>query len=263
MEARYNIYYAGQIIDGHDAVTVRKNLAKVFNADEATLNKLFSGKAQLLKRDCDKDTALKYKSAMQTAGALPILRELDTAPSDESVTAAQRIAALAAAAEPAATAAAADKAPTKAAKPTEDSGEINLAPSGTEVLRENERAAPVIRDVDTSGIEIDTNTQRLSPEPLPPPAAPDTSHLDMGEVGDTIPNLPSDEALLSPNTDGLDLAPDGTDFSDCAAPPAAAPDLDLSALNVAPSGSTLLEDQYRSKQTPEAPSTDHLSLDNQ
>ncbi|MFT4521042.1 MAG: hypothetical protein ACI9JM_003453, partial [Halioglobus sp.] len=110
MEARYNIYYAGQIIDGHDAVTVRKNLAKVFNADEATLNKLFSGKAQLLKRDCDKDTALKYKSAMQTAGALPILRELDTAPSDESVTAAQRIAALAAAAEPAATAAAADKA---------------------------------------------------------------------------------------------------------------------------------------------------------
>ena len=40
---------------------MRANLARLFNADEATLDKLFSGKIQLLKRDCDEATAEKYR----------------------------------------------------------------------------------------------------------------------------------------------------------------------------------------------------------
>lgn len=69
MEARYNIYFAGQLLAGHALAGVRENIARLFNADDATLDKLFSGKAQLVKRDCDKATALKYKQAMEQAGA--------------------------------------------------------------------------------------------------------------------------------------------------------------------------------------------------
>ncbi len=58
MEERYNVYFAGQVVEGYDLHSVRDKLAKVFNADQATLDKLFSGKAQLIKRDCDKATAL-------------------------------------------------------------------------------------------------------------------------------------------------------------------------------------------------------------
>jgi hypothetical protein len=59
MEERYNVYFAGQVIDGHDPVAVRENLGKIFNANQVVLDKLFSGKPQLVKRECDAGTAAK------------------------------------------------------------------------------------------------------------------------------------------------------------------------------------------------------------
>ena len=89
METRYNVYFAGQLLEGQELSTVRDNLANVFNADQQTLDKLFSGKAQLLKRDCDKATALKYKQAMERAGALPVIKQaVAAAPTQPAATAA-------------------------------------------------------------------------------------------------------------------------------------------------------------------------------
>jgi hypothetical protein len=112
-------------------------------------------------------------------------------------------------------------------------------------LREHERAERITREVDTSGLAVDTAAKRLSEESPPPPAAPDTRHLSMGAVGETIPNLPSLDTPLSPAIDSLALSAPGTDFSDCAAPEPQALPLDLSALAVLPAGSELLEEQYR------------------
>ena len=69
MNKRFDVYFAGQILDGKDPDNVRANLAKLFKADDSTLDLLFSGKAYLVKRECDRDTALKYKKAMERAGA--------------------------------------------------------------------------------------------------------------------------------------------------------------------------------------------------
>jgi hypothetical protein len=268
MEELYNVYFAGQVLDGHDLRGVRDKLAKVFNADPATLDKLFSGNPQLIKRDCDKATALKYKDAMQRAGAVPIIKATEstaaippTVPA-RAMTAAERIAALAAAPDDnrysSAAAGSATKAPVQdtAAEP----GSIVLAPPGTEVLREDERAPHIRREIDTSGLAVDTAATRLSDEPPPAPAAPDTRHLSMGDVGEFIPNLPSLEIPLSPDIDGLALSAAGTDFSDCAAPEPEAASLDLSALAVMPAGGPLLEEQYRRRESGAAPSTDHISL---
>ena len=82
----------------------------------------------------------------------------------------------------------------------------------------------------------------------------------MGEVGEDIPTLASTAQPLSPDTDALDLSPAGTDFSDCAAPDPEEPLLDLSALDLAAAGSDVLEEQYRKREQPAAPDTDHLSL---
>ena len=38
MEERYNVYFAGQVMAGFDARVVRDKLAKIFNADQATLD---------------------------------------------------------------------------------------------------------------------------------------------------------------------------------------------------------------------------------
>jgi hypothetical protein len=276
MEARYNVYFAGGVMEGYDPLAVRGKLGKIFNANEPTLDKLFSGTAQLIKRDCDKAMALKYKIAMERAGAIAVIKASSSTPEASAVasspqsrkmTAAERIAALAAAPdedryrqEDNAAAPAPVTRGNAAATAEPQPGNIVLAPAGTEVLREDERAEPVTRNIDTSALILDSAGQRLSEEAAPPPPAPDTQHLSMGEVGDTIPTLPSSAVPLHPNLDGLALSAEGTDFSDCAPPAAAAPELDLSALEALPAGTAPAHDQQGRHQVPSAPATDHFSL---
>jgi hypothetical protein len=266
MEARYNILFAGELLEGRDMAEVRAALAKLFNADDATLDKLFSGKAQIIKRDCDKPTALKYKQAMERAGAKPVIKSAGEAAVEPdpqpTLSAAERIAALAAAPDEDGyrsnreeEVAATDN--TSVA----DDGSVDLAPAGADVLRPEERPQPVTAEIDTSSLGMDETAQRLSEESPPPPPAPDTSHLDMGEVGDTIPNLDTGAPPVNPDTSAIKLAPEGTDLSDCAPKTPQPPAVDLSAMELAPTGSDVIEDQYRKREQPKAPNTDHISLE--
>jgi hypothetical protein len=261
MEARYNVYFSGQLLAGRELATVRANLGKLFNANEATLNKLFSGKAQLVKRDCDKATALKYKQAIEKAGGIPDIKTVAATPVDEAQSAAERIAALASAPDLGAQQPATEPEGNPEAPGTQTDVNIALAPSGTEVLLAEERAAPVASSVNALDLDVDTSGERLSDALPTPPAAPDTSHLSEGAVGEILPNLPSSATALDPDTSGISLSPDGSDFSDCAAPASDAPELDLSGIDLAPAGADVIEPQYRKKQDTPPPATDHLALE--
>jgi hypothetical protein len=72
-EQRFNIEFAGECLEGHSPEAVRAGLAALFKADAAALERLFSGKRQRIKRDCDKATALKYQKAMTGVGARAII----------------------------------------------------------------------------------------------------------------------------------------------------------------------------------------------
>ncbi len=269
MEQRYNIYYAGEVLQGQDPAAVRQRLGTLFKAGEAALDKLFSGTPQLVKRDCDKPTALKYKQAMEQAGAKPLVTaakpEQQAAPAaPKPQTAAERIAALAAAPDvsyehpaPAPAAAA------PAAQPATGSGEspVSVSPAEGELLRPEERPQVSAVEVDTSGLSAEGSYARLEADRPAPPPAPDTSHLEMGAAGEAIPTLAPQSIPLDPDTSALALSPEGTDFSDCAAPAAVAPPLDLSAMDLAPAGSDVLEEAYRRRETPPPPATDHLSVE--
>ena len=258
MSDTYNIYFAGEVLPDHVDADVRSRIGKLFNANDATLDKLFSGKRQLIKRDCDKDTALKYKQAMERAGAKPIITRAGESPATEDTSsaspdpapkpesAADRIAAVAAGKDP-------DQPDAPAS--------LTLEPAGADVLRPEERKADTAADIDTSGLSVDSSAERLSDAPPPPPPAPDTSHMSMGEVGDTIPNLDSGVTAAPPDTTAIELTPEGTDFSDLASEDVAALDLDLSAIELAPEGSDVLDDTHRTKASVSPPSTDHLSLE--
>lgn len=268
MDQRYNVYFAGQILEGHDPDAVRASLAKLFKADGPTLDRLFSGNTRLIKKDCDKATALKYKQAMERAGARPVIKASSedgggTAPSpppapapEQEQSAAEKIAALAAAAG-----AGDDPSPSASEPEPESSDTLHLCPDGTEVLRPDERAAPVEAAIDTGSLEVEEAGPPLADPTVETASAPDTSHLSMGSVGEDIPNLPSNTTKLDPDTSSLDLSPEGTDFSDCRPEEVATPDLDLSAIDLAPAGSDVLrEDERGAKPAPAAPSTDHISL---
>ncbi len=266
MEPLYNVYFAGEVLEGHDLTEVRNRVASLFNANEATLNKLFNGKLQLIKRDCDKAAALKYKQALEKAGARPIIKAAATpeAPpptAEPPQSAAEKIAALAAApdltdyqAKPESPSAGTDST-------AEGSSGVELAPPETEVLRPEERHEPVVRDIDTGTLALDSETELLSEPSPPPPPPPETSHLSMGEVGEDIPTLDMGAPPVEPNIDALSLSPEGTDFSDCAGPEPIPPAVDLSALEVAPEGSDVLDERYRKKESVAPPTTDHIKLE--
>jgi hypothetical protein len=269
MEQRYNIYFAGQLLEGRAEQEVRQNLGRLFNAGEATLEKLFSGSPQLLKRDCDRATALQYKQAMQRAGAQPVIKRLpdaeSVAPSAKPVSTADRIAALVAAAPaPDATVTAAvgpDAAATRRAPASgTPTGGIELAPEGTEVLCAGERRAFQPREVDTSALTLDMPGALLEQRTHSAPPAPDTSHLLLASDDAPIPHLPQAGTQPPPDTSGIELSEAGTDFSDCQAPETAPLDLDLSALELGSEGEPLLRPEDRPRVQPLSPNTDHLKL---
>lgn len=74
MSELYDIFYAGKIADGFDETTVRANVARLFKANAQTVEKLFSGKPQIIKRGVDKQTAIKFRAALLKAGAVPAIR---------------------------------------------------------------------------------------------------------------------------------------------------------------------------------------------
>ncbi|MBT4521919.1 MAG: hypothetical protein HOC23_18125 [Halieaceae bacterium] len=240
MEPLYDVYFAGQLLEGQDLESVRLQLAKLFKANEQTLDRLFSGDTQLVKRSCDKATALKYQQAMKRAGARPIIR----------------------ASAKASTVAAAEK-----SQPSQDEtgveSLIQLSPVGTPVLQESERAAVETDDIDVSALELTAVGTDLSKPPADTPPPPDTAYLSMGEPGDNIPTLSPPATAPVPDTGGISLSPEGADFSDCAPPPVESPVQDLSFIELAPSGADMLDPQYRAKPSAAVPVTDTLKLNDQ
>lgn len=243
MESLFNVYFAGEILEGYSLDGAREKLGTLFNTDETTLQKLFSGQPQLLKRNCNKATALQYQQAIESAGAKPIIRAANApapeprikpapaADTSQKISAAQRIAALAQAPDNATYGR--EPAPATEPEPDDEPAEgLYLAAVGSNLLRPSERAEPITSEVDTTNITLGTPTDRLTEASAPPPPAPDTRHLSVASAGEDIPTLPSDAVPLDPNTDALNLAPEGTDFADCAAPAVQRPEFDLSDFSV-------------------------------
>jgi len=272
MSQRYDIFFAAQIVDGFEQSTVRANLASLFKANDATLEKLFSGKPQLIKRGVDKAGAIKYKAALAKAGAVALIRAhaeggstatqapakpAQAAPEAKKPAAgsmAERLAALTA--EPAPSAAAAEG--STAAVFNE---QFSLAPVGSDVLREDEREIMEELDIDTSSIQL--ASAFVEPEPAnrePPPPAPDTSHMSMGEVGEEIPRLEEQKELLNPDVSHLSMGEVGEDIPhlEQAVEPL---NPDISDYSLAPEGSDVLEEKYRKREEVAPPSTDHLQLE--
>jgi hypothetical protein len=222
-EPRYDILFAGEILAGNHRDTVADNLARLFKATPETVDRLMDGGMHVLKRGTDRETALKYESAMQRAGARAILREVaaESAPTPPPPQ------------TPAPAPVPADPAPARTAGP--DATGLSLAPPGSEVLAPHERRSVDAVVVDTSGIALASVFAAPSgTDRPPPPAAPDTSHISIAAPGADLleghhapaPPPPPDTAALSlaapgalleelkperkalnPDTSGLSLLP--------------------------------------------------------
>tara|TARA_R110000772_G_scaffold141114_7_gene250522 strand:+ start:21290 stop:22081 length:792 start_codon:yes stop_codon:yes gene_type:complete len=219
MDIRYDVMFAGELLDGQDEATVRRNLGRLFKAGDQTLDKLFSGKPQLLKRGCDADVARKYREAIEGAGGKPIIRQVSQ----------------------------------------DTPSGLTLAPPGSDVLRPEERAVKPSAVPSPPSLDVAEVGARLAAPSAPPPPPPDTSHLTLGEVGDTIPTLEHNTAAAPIPDSGLSLAAPGSDLLEGTSRPAAR-EVDVSGISLAPPGADVLESQYRKRDTAAAPDTSGISL---
>jgi len=72
----FEVVFQGKVTAGSDIQQVRQNLGRMFKADDAKLNALFSGKTVVIKSGLDKATADKYLAALNKAGAQAEIREV-------------------------------------------------------------------------------------------------------------------------------------------------------------------------------------------
>ena len=73
-EQQYDLFFSGQLLDGHFTDFVKADIKQLFKADDAYVNALFSGKEQVIKAKVDKATAIKYQQAFKKAGAKLIVK---------------------------------------------------------------------------------------------------------------------------------------------------------------------------------------------
>lgn len=64
----YRIIFEGKIAEGVDSQTARSNLQRLLKVDDATIERLFSGKRVVLKKDATAATVEKYHLALTRAG---------------------------------------------------------------------------------------------------------------------------------------------------------------------------------------------------
>ena len=279
MDERYDIYYAAGVLDGFEEAAVRANLAKLFKAGDTALDKLFTGTPQPVKRGVDKAGALKYKTAMNRAGAIAIIKKStsspaeQTAPTSVNAPVATSVETPAVEAEPMSMA---DRVAALTSAGGTTAATMTLAPAGAEILSPEERKSDSAPELDLSRLSIadapdfaaekkQAKAARPEPEPKPIPepvleSAPDTSHMTMGEVGEDIPLLTEAATALDPDISHLSVGEIGDTI------PTLISDVtplkpDTSAISLAPEGSDVLEMQYRKVDAGHAPDTAHIQLE--
>jgi hypothetical protein len=180
----FEVAFTGQVSEGANLDEVKARVGKMFNADDAKLAQLFSGKRIVIKKNIDQATAAKYQTALKRAGA-----ECEVCSIGGAEPAAQ-VAAAASTAVPAESASAG--APSLTGYETVYDGEVepaprtdplgitgdqienlaaSVAPPGSEL--QDAHAAPKEPDIDLTGFDIapagsDLNTAKKEADPPPP-----------------------------------------------------------------------------------------------
>ncbi len=191
----FEVAFSGKISADASLDEVKARVAKMFNADEAKLAQLFSGKRIVIKKNIDQATAAKYKTALNRAGAECEVKPMGGEPAAPEAAPQKPAAAAQTAEKPAAAAAAAvqietsydgETPPPPQTDPLGISGdqiadlEATIAPVGSELQDDYEEAEEP--QIDVSGLDVapvgaDLDT---APKKAPPPP-PDTTGITMAD----------------------------------------------------------------------------------
>lgn len=274
----FNVVFAGEIARGADPAAVKANVARLFKASDAMVEKLFSGQRIAVKKAVDQATAMKYRAVMKQAGAIAQIEEADEqgrplvpaqatpppAAAARPQTMAERVAALAA-----------EQAKAEALKPKPDAppppADVKrvetwrLFPPGSLLSEIRARPAPMLPDV--SGISLakegsellqPEERRQLAPAPVP---LPDLAAIKLAPAGADLVKADEKPAVAPVQVDvsALSMAPPNTEVLRAEEKRVVVPVVvDTSALSVAPVGASL--DEIREERPPVNPDISGLSM---
>lgn len=66
----YRIVFSGEVTRGQDVADVKRNLAALFRADAATIDRLFRGRPVVLQQGLEAEEAIHFVSVLSRAGAV-------------------------------------------------------------------------------------------------------------------------------------------------------------------------------------------------
>jgi len=228
----YDIYFRGECLAGYEPQQVKQQFALLFKAPAEKIQPLFSGKVVVLRRGLDKAGAIKFKQALEKAGAKIYVKA--AAPSQ-----------------------------TKSTEKTKTTTtHLDVLPVGSDVLSEDERTPFVEAAIDTSHLQLTSAFMEYKEEHEAAPPAPDVSHLSTAEVGADLLESFHDEAIPLPETDTshISLAEAGAQLSESSAELLAANVPNVEHFSLAEVGSDI--DPSPKDEPPPAPDVSHIKLDN-
>lgn len=200
----YDIIFSGDLVAGRDPAQVRSEFARLFKVDPAAIEHLFRGRPVIIKKGLDRQTADKYKAALERVGAVCELRMqavVEAAPAEKAedgstLTIAPVGVVLTASRE--------------VPRPEFDLGRMSLAPPGAD-LREGVDSVVVVPSFDLSTFSIAPPGIELIGEKAGEPVRlPDPGDMTMDEPGADLDTRAPPPAAPLPDISGITLAPPGT-----------------------------------------------------
>jgi hypothetical protein len=190
----FEVAFSGQISDGANLEEVKARVGKMFNADDAKLAQLFSGKRIVIKKNIDQATAAKYKTALNRAGA----------ECEISTTGGQAAPAQPAAPPPAAATPIAEPAATSAPPPTEYEssydGEVEPPPQTDPLGITGDQIEDLAASIAPVGSELQDEYKQVEEPDI------DITGFDIAPVGSDLSDSKKEQEPPPPDTSGLTLA---------------------------------------------------------
>jgi len=161
---RFDVYFSGKLLPGRAEGVVREAVARLFKADAAQLDMLFSGKPVRIKRGVDAETAGRYRASLRAVGALVDVRpNNDDAPPPTRTNRPTE-----------------DIVPVTGVEVSEDGPDYELMPPRTGSLADIAPPPPPPLRPDVSHLDLAQPGAPLDDTPPPPPAQIPTDHLSAG-----------------------------------------------------------------------------------
>lgn len=197
MSNTFEVVFKGEVIEGQDVAATRANIGKLFNADEAKIERLFSGSSVVIKKDLDEATANKYIGAFKKAGAVATVR--NTAIEETN--------------EPAAAQTSAAPAPTSTPTPSAASNSNTSFEHSAEASQHVTKAPKTSFDLDSnpdlSSLSLRENTGNLfEPSAEVADVDIDTSEFTLAATGSDLAEKKEDIAPLNADLSGISLIDD-------------------------------------------------------